>query len=176
MREEKKFLTAKVREYIEKSDYLYVAGFDRLTVGDVAELRKALRGEAAEYHVVKNSILRLAAKEANLPEINLGALKGTTAIVSGGQNPSGVAKVLDAFMSAPEKDGKLSVKWGRLGARVLHARDILALSKLPSLDVLRAQMLSLLQATLQQFLAVCNAAAQSFVRLLNAYGEKCQAG
>ncbi|MDR0727728.1 MAG: 50S ribosomal protein L10 [Puniceicoccales bacterium] len=176
MREEKKFLTEEVREHIEKSDYLYVTGFDRLTVGDVAELRKALRNEAAEYHVVKNSTLQLAAKEAQLPEIDLGVLKGTTAIVSGGKNPSGVAKVLDAFMSDSEKEGKLSIKWGRLGARVLHPNDILALSKLPSLDVLRAQMLSLLQTALQQFLAVCNAAAQSFVQLLNAYGEKRQAG
>ncbi|MDR2340875.1 MAG: 50S ribosomal protein L10 [Puniceicoccales bacterium] len=176
MREEKKFLTAEVREHIGKSDYLYVAGFDRLTVADVAELRKALRNDAAEYHVVKNSILQMAAKEAELPKIDLGALKGTTAIVSGGNNPSGVAKALNAFMSDPEKEGKLSIKWGRLGERVLSPKDVLALSKLPSLDVLRAQMLSLLQTALQQFLAVCNAAAQSFVRLLNAYGEKQQAG
>ncbi|MDR1457056.1 MAG: 50S ribosomal protein L10 [Puniceicoccales bacterium] len=176
MREEKKFLTKEVREHIEKSDYLYVAGFDRLTVENVTELRKALRDESAEYHVVKNSILQLAAREAELPEIEPGVLRGTTAIVSGGKNPSGVAKALNAFISDPEKDGKLFVKWGRLGMRVLCPADIMALSKLPSLDVLRAQMLSLLQAALQQFLAVCNAAAQSFVRLLNAYGEKQPAG
>jgi large subunit ribosomal protein L10 len=175
MREEKKFLTEEVREHIEKSDYLYIVGFDRFTVLDVAELRKVLRGEEAEYHVVKNSVLSMAAKEAQLPEIDLVALKGTTAIVSGGKNPSGTAKILDSFMSDPEKDGKLSIKWGRLGARVLCPKDILALSKLPSLDVLRAQLLSLLQVALQQFLAVCNAAAQSFVRLLSAYGEKQQA-
>jgi large subunit ribosomal protein L10 len=175
MREEKKYLVEEVQVHIKRSDYLYVAGFNRLTVGDVAELRKALRNAEAEYHVVKNSILHQAAREANLPEIDGKTLSGTTAIVSGGSDASAVAKVLDAFMANPEKEGKLSVKWGRLGDRVLSAVDILALSKLPSLDVLRAQLLSLFQTALQQFLTVCNGAAQGFVRVLNAYGESKQA-
>lgn len=172
MREEKKYLVNEVVEHLKKSDYLYVTGFDRFTVEDVAQLRKALRKENAEYHVVKNTILDLAVKESGLPEIAREALKGATAIVVGGNEPSAVAKILDTFAKEAGHEDKLSLKCGVLEGRALAEKDIIALSKLPSLKELRAQLLSLLQTPAQKLLLVCNAGPESFVRLLVAYSKK----
>jgi large subunit ribosomal protein L10 len=172
MREEKKYLVEEVVNYLSRSDYLYVVSFDRLSVGNVAQLRKALKRDDAEYHVVKNSVLQAAIREVNLQGIPEDVFNGTTAIVFGGINPSGVAKVLDSFICDPEQEGKISIKRGWLSGRTLSSKDVTALSKLPSLGELQAQFLSLLQTPMRQFLMVCNGVSQSFVRLLVAYGKK----
>lgn len=156
MRAEKQFLVDEVAGHLAKSSYLLVANFTGVTVKDATDIRNQLRPLGAEYHVVKNSILAIAAKQAKLPDLD-GHLAGHTALVTGGNNPSGVAKVLVKFF----KDfSKLEVKAGVLDAKLLSAKDIEALSKLPSLEVIRAQLLALLSTP-----------ATSVVRILVAKNE-----
>jgi large subunit ribosomal protein L10 len=172
MREEKKILVSEVLQHMGKSDYLYVVNFDRLTVADVATLRRGLAGEKAEYHVVKNSVLKLSVEEAQLPPLEKKAMVGSTAIISGGENAPAIAKALAEFINNPDNEKKITIKGGFLAGKSLSPADILTLSVLPSLDVLRAQFLSLMQVSMRQLLTVFNAPAQGFVRLLVAYQEK----
>jgi large subunit ribosomal protein L10 len=174
MREEKKYLVAETVEHLGKSSYVFLARFNRLTVADVAILRKLLRKKGAEYHVVKNSLLRLAALEKKLPEFSAETLSGATAIVVGGEDPSGVAKVLHEFTKDKEREDRLSMKSGSLEGRLLSADDVVALSKLPTLSELRARLLSLMEAAARNFLFVCNAVPQGFLRVLAAHAEKTQ--
>ena len=60
MRVEKKYLIEEVAGHLRKSDYVILTNFDRMTVADVAELRSRLTAHKAEFHVVKNSSLRVA--------------------------------------------------------------------------------------------------------------------
>ena len=62
MRAEKKYLIDEVETHLKKSDYVILANFTGVTVADAADLRAKLSVEKAEYHVVKNSSLRVAAK------------------------------------------------------------------------------------------------------------------
>lgn len=159
MRAEKQYLVDEVAAQLASSDYLLLANFTGVTVKDSAAVRDQLRVHGAEYHVVKNSILNIAAKQAKLPDIS-SHLTGHTALVTGGKNPTGVAKVLVTFF----KDfAKLEVKGGVLDAKILTKAEVEALSKLPSLDGIRAQLLSLLSTP-----------ASQFVRLLDAKREKDQ--
>jgi len=159
MRAEKKYLIDEVTGHLKKSDYVILANFTKLTVADTAELRKRLNPEKAEFHVIKNSSFRVAAKAFGLPEVDK-MLSGQTALVVGGKNPAGVAKVLKKFM---EEKQKLEVKVGVLDKKVFSAADLSKLADLPSLDALRAQFLGLLTQ---------NAAA--FVRVLDAKVKKDQ--
>ena len=93
-------------------------------------------------------------------------------VVSGGKNPSEIAKILKKFHK--EKD-KIEVKGGTLGDRLLTADEIDELSKLPSLDVMRAQLMGLLNTPATQFVGVINAVPQAVVRVLQAYTEKSEA-
>lgn len=79
MRAEKNYLIAEVETHLKKSDYVILANFTKVTVADVADLRAKLAAEKAEFHVVKNSSLRVAAKALGLPEIE-SALSGPTAV------------------------------------------------------------------------------------------------
>ncbi len=157
MRAEKQYLVDEVAAQLASSNYLLLANFTGVTVQDSTSVRDQLRAHGAEYHVVKNSILNIAAKQANLPDLSA-HLSGHTALVTGGKNPSGVAKVLVSFF----KDfSKLDVKAGVLDSKFLSKSEIEALSKLPSLDGIRAQLLSLLTQP-----------AASFVRVLDAKAKK----
>ena len=158
MRAEKQYLISEVESHLKKSDYVILANFSKVTVSDVAELRASLAAENAEFHVVKNSSLRVAAKALGLPEFDTASLAGPTAILVGGKNPAGVAKILKKFFDSKQK---LEVKVGVLEKKIISAKDLAAIADLPPFDALRAQFLSLLTS---------NAAA--FVRVLDAKVKK----
>jgi large subunit ribosomal protein L10 len=159
MRPEKQFLIDEVAAHLAKSKYLLLADFTHVTVQDAASIRTQLREFGAEYHVVKNSIFNIAAKQAKLPDLSA-HLGGHTALVTGGNNAPGVAKVLVKFFEA---NTRLEVKTAVLDEKILSKADIEALSKLPSLEGIRAQILSLISTP-----------ASQIVRILVAKNEKAE--
>lgn len=168
MRPEKKYLVEEVSRHLGKSDFVFLADYNTVNVEEIAELRTNLRQEEAEFHVVKNSILNVAAKERKLPALDTW-LVGPTAVILGGKNPSGVAKVLKRF--ADDKK-KLVVKVGVLGDRTLSTADVQFLAELPSIEVLKAQLLGLLNTPAQQMVTVLAAAPVSLLNVLKAKSEK----
>ncbi|HTL68583.1 MAG TPA: 50S ribosomal protein L10 [Lacunisphaera sp.] len=159
MRAEKKYLIDEVSGHLKKSDYVILTNFTKLTVGDAAELRKRLAPEKAEFHVVKNSSFRVAAKALGLPDLE-SSLTGQTAVVVGGTNPAGVAKTLKKFI---EEKQKLEVKVGVMDKKLMTAADLAKLADLPSFEALRSMFLGLL--TMQ---------GAAFVRVLDARVKKEQ--
>jgi large subunit ribosomal protein L10 len=159
MRAEKNYLIAEVETHLKKSDYVILANFTKVTVADVAELRSRLAAENAEFHVVKNSSLRVAAKALGLPEFEK-SLAGPTAVVVGGKNSAGVAKILKKFFDEKQK---LEIKVGVLEKKLVSAADLSKIADLPSFEALRSQLLGLFTQ---------NAAA--FVRVLDAKVKKEQ--
>ena len=151
MRAEKNYLIAEVESHLKKSDYVILANFTR--VADVADLRAKLATEKAEFHVVKNSSLRVAAKALGLPEIE-SALTGPTAVVVGGKNAAGVAKVLKKFF---EDKQKLEVKIGVLDKKLVSAADLSKIADLPPFEALRSQFLGLLKSNTAAFVRVLDA-------------------
>jgi len=164
MRAEKKYLIEETSGHLKKSDYVILANYDKMTVADVAELRARLAAHQAEFHVVKNSSLRVAAAALELPNIDA-ALAGPTAIVVGGKNSSGVAKVLRDFIKEKQK---IAVKAGVLSRKLIGAKDVEKLADMPSLDSLRAHLLGLLNQPGTMFVRVINAVPQGVVNVLQA--------
>lgn len=164
MRAEKQYLISEVETHLKKSDYVILANFTGVSVSDTADLRKKLAAEKAEFHVVKNSSLRVAAKSLGLPEFEA-SLTGPTAIIVGGKNSPGVAKVLKAFFKDKQK---LQVKSGVLGKKAISAKDVEALAEMPSLESLRAQLLGLLNQPAGSFVRVLNAVPSGLVNVLQA--------
>ena len=159
MRAEKQYLISEVDTHLKKSDYVILANFTKVTVADVAELRKRLDAEKAEFHVVKNSSLRVAAKALGLPEFE-SSLIGPTAVIVGGKNSAGVAKILKQFFKDKQK---LEIKVGVMDKKIVSAADLSKIADLPSFGALRSQLLGLFMQ---------NAAA--FVRVLDAKVKKEQ--
>ncbi len=153
MRAEKQYLIDEVSGHLKKSDYVILANFTKMTVADTAELRKRLAVEKAEFHVVKNSSFRVAAKALGLPDLEK-ALAGQTAVVVGGKNSAGVAKILKKFVQEKQK---LEVKVGVIDKKMMSAADLAKLADLPSLEALRSQLLGLFMQTAASFVRVVDA-------------------
>lgn len=164
MRAEKQYLISEVETHLKKSDYVILTNFVGMSVADTAELRKRLAAEKAEFHVVKNSSLRVAAKALGLPDLDH-ALTGPTAVIVGGKNSPGAAKILKQFFKEKKK---LEVKTGVLSQKLISAKDIDALADMPSMESLRAQLLGLLNQPAGMFVRVINAVPSGFVNVLQA--------
>jgi large subunit ribosomal protein L10 len=164
MRAEKQYLISEVETHLKKSDYVILANFTGLSVSDTADLRKKLAVEKAEFHVVKNSSLRVAAKSLGLPEFEA-SLTGPTAVIVGGKNSTGVAKVLKTFFKDKQK---LHVKSAVLSKKLLTAKDVDALADMPSLETLRAQLLGLMNQPAGMFVRIINAVPSGLVNVLQA--------
>ena len=170
MRAEKKLLTKDYVARLNASPFFIVIGYTGLKVAHLTELRKRLVQAGAEVHIVKNSIFRIAAKEAGVGELN-GALAGQMAVVTGQKDISAAAKTLKNF--AAEFD-KLKLKFGYLNNQRLEQASIVALADLPSLDVLRAKILGLLVAPATKLVVLINTPASQLAQVIKAKSEKSE--
>jgi large subunit ribosomal protein L10 len=168
MRAEKQTLTKEYLLRLNASPFFIVVDYRRLSVKHLTELRKRLSKAGAEVHVVKNSIFRVAAKEAGLADLN-GTLAGQLAVVTGQREISTAAKVVKSF--AAEFD-RLKVVFGYLKNQRLADTEILAIADLPSMDVLRGMFLGVLNAPATKLVRLLNTPASQLARVLQAKAEK----
>ena len=120
MRPEKTYLIDEAKNHLGKSEYFFLTDYQGIDAKETSELRNKLAEQGAEFHVVKNSSIRLAANPELVEELDT-HLKGHTAIVVGGDDASGVAKVLGDYFKSKDK---VSVKAGALGDRSLSADEV----------------------------------------------------
>jgi large subunit ribosomal protein L10 len=169
MRTEKKFIGNEYVTRLNASPFFIVVDYRGVTVKHFNELRKRLRGAGAEAHVVKNSIFRIAAKEANVADLASGALAGQIAVITGQKDVSAAAKILKNFQAEFEKP---KVQFGYLNSARLEAKQLQELADLPSLDVLRGRLLGMLQAPASTLVRLLNTPASQLARVLQARVDK----
>jgi large subunit ribosomal protein L10 len=170
MRPEKQLVVEELSKQVAASPYVLLTEYTGLTVAQFAELRKRLRAAHAECHVVKNTMLRHAAKAAGLANFN-GSLTGMTAVVTGRDKSdiSAAAKILKQFAREFEKP---KLKLGLMGQQLLKAEEVSTLADLPSLNALRAQLIGLLQTPATRIAVVLSAPAGQIARVLKAHADK----
>jgi len=168
MRPEKQSLTKEYIARLNASPFFIVVDYRGLKVSHLTELRRRLTKAGAEIHIVKNSIFRLAAKEAGVPDLN-GALAGQLAVVTGKRDISTAAKVVKTF--GAEFD-RLKVQFGYLNNQRLEQVTIMTLAGLPSIEVLRGQLLGVLNAPASKLVRLLNTPASQMARILKARQEK----
>src|ERR1039458_80312 len=96
MRVEKQYISTEYLNRLNASPYFIVVDYKGLKVGPITELRKRLNKAGAEMHVVKNSLFRLAVKEAGVADLGT-TLTGQLAVVTGQRDVSSAAKVVKTF-------------------------------------------------------------------------------
>jgi large subunit ribosomal protein L10 len=168
MRPEKQILTKEYLARLNASPFFIVVNYKGLKVGQLTDLRKRLGKTGAQIHVVKNSVFRIAAKEAGVGDLN-GNLSGQLAVVTGQRDISAAAKVVKTF--GKEID-RLSVQFGFLNNQRLEQSEIMMLADLPSLEVLRAKLLGLFNAPASTLVRLLNTPASQMARVLQARTEK----
>jgi len=166
-RAQKEEQVAVMRDKIGRATSIIVADYRGLTVGQVDKLRGQLRqqgGDAYEYQVVKNSVLRLACTGGGAEVLN-GHFAGPTAVAISYGDPVGLAKVLVDYAKEIEA---FQLKGGYLDGKAIDTGEIQTLATLPSLDQLRGQLVGLLQAPASKLARLLNEPAAQLARLVAA--------
>ena len=169
MRAEKQNISAEYITRLNSSPFFIVVDYQGLKVGPITELRKRLSKAGAELHVVKNSIFRIAAKEAGVADMVGSELSGQLAVVTGRQDVSNAAKVLKTF-SAEFEEPKF--KFGFLNNQRLEGKELLVLADLPPIEVLRGKLLGVLNAPATRLVQMLNTPASMLARVLQAKADK----
>ena len=173
MRPEKVQLVQDLQGLLSSSAGLFLVSYKGLTVSDFAELRGRLAEVDAECHVVPNRLLLRAAAENGLETLAASALADDTAMVSGGQDATEVAKALRGFA---RQHKEVSFKAGVFEGKLYSREDTARLAELPPREVVLAQLLGLLQAPMGQLVGVLNAKVASIVYVLRAYADSKESG
>ena len=141
-----------LRDQLATHKNLFLAGYEKMTVGQDFELRKAVRGAGGSYRVIKNRIAEKAA-EGNPAGDLLKELKGMCAIAYTSGDPVALAKALTTYAKA---NPAFTFKAGMVEGRVVDVTGIQQLATLPSKDELFAKLLWVINAPAQQLVTAIN--------------------
>lgn len=168
-RAEKVAVVDEVRERFEGASAALLTEYRGLNVTALAELRRALREAGSEYKVYKNTLVRLATRDAGLELDEL--LTGPTAIAFVGQRPDGSAgdavTVAKALRDFGRTNPALVVKGGVMSGAPLTADQAKALADIEPREVLLSRLAGGLAAPMVQFAGLLEALPRNF-----AYGLK----
>jgi len=149
------------------SQSLFLTDYAGLTVSDITKLRGELRKDGSTYAVVKNTLFRIAAGDlaAQLESF----LAGPTGIVFAGPDPIAPAKALKTFSDTVKK---VAVKAAYIDGRVVDAKQVEILAKLPPKLELMAKLVGTLTNPLRGLVTVLSGNQSGLVRVLNAVREQ----
>jgi large subunit ribosomal protein L10 len=155
-------------DWINRSRALIVSEYLGLSMKQIDDLRAKVREAGGEFHIVKNTLGRVAFQEAGLsaPE---GILKGSTAICFAFQDAPSIAKVMADYAKSSDF---LKIKGGYLDKRAIGSEDVKALADLPPLPVMRAQLLGVLNAPASKLARTLAEPARQLAAVLKAYADK----
>ena len=172
-RPQKVAVVDELRQKFADADGTILTEYRGLDVSAMAELRTALREAGGEYKIYKNTLVRLAARDAGLDIEDL--LVGPTALAFVKERPDGsegdVAAVAKALREFAKTNQLLVIKGGVLGKKSINSDNIKALAALPSRDVLLAQLAGAFGAPMSKFAGLLSAVPRQFAYALGALIE-----
>lgn len=164
--QEKIQTVAGIKEKLSTTKGAVLTNYRGLTVAQDTKLRRKLREAGVEYRVFKNTMTRIAAKEAGIEGLDP-YLEGPTAIAMSYTDPVAPAKVISDFVKE-HKLQALEVKAGLVEGKVIDADSVKALSSLPPREVLIAKALGSMQAPITGFVNVLSGTLRNLVYALEA--------
>lgn len=169
IRPEKQAAVASLKEQLSTAKGVVLTGYKGLTVAQDMKLRAKFREAGVSYHVVKNTMLRIAANEIGLEELDP-VLNGTTAIAVSAKDAVAPAKVIYDFIKENklEKTEVLTIKLGIVEGKIIDVDGVKALASLPSREVLIAKVLGSMQAPISGMVNVLQGTIRNMVYVLDA--------
>ena len=150
-------------EKLDKATAVYFTDYLGLDVSSITELRSEFFKASVEFKVVKNTLLKLAAKNINLEGLD-DFLVGSTAIAISYDEPTAPAKVLKKFT---EDHDKPKVKAILFDGEVLEGSEYKKFANLPTKDELLTKLVMMLNSPITMLARTLNAPMTNLVSGLN---------
>ena len=171
-KERKEELVGVYSELLGQATGFVLADYKGISVSQVNTMRDKLRDVDGAYVIVKNTLFKIALKNAGWP-IPENLLAGPTGVIFGAANFPAVAKVSLGFVK--DYEGLFTVKGGVMAGQILTDKQVDTVSNLPSLDELRAQIIGLISQPASGLAGVINSAVAAVPQVLQAYVSKNEA-
>ncbi len=168
-RPDKAAAVAEIVEQFNDSAGAVLTEYRGLTVKQLQALRRSL-GENANYAVVKNTLTKIAAKEAGVDGVD-DLLNGPTAIAFINGDVVEAAKGLRDFAKA---NPALIIKGGYVDGATMDAAQIAKLADLESREVLLGKLAGAMLASLSQAVYLLNAPLAQMARVAGALQSKAE--
>jgi large subunit ribosomal protein L10 len=140
-RREKEQVISDLSKKIEGFQAIVLTRYRGLNVEQINTLRQRLREEKISYHVVKNTLMKLASKGTDLEKLT-DYFEGPIAIAISYGDPILLAKVLSEFLKTQPS---LEIRVGLIQGRVVPPEEMKTLATMPSREVLLAQIMGGIQ-------------------------------
>lgn len=162
---------ADLADHFRTSSATVLTEYRGLTVAQLKTLRRSL-GDTVTYAVVKNTLTKIAAKDAGVVGID-GFLVGPSAIAFIKGDAVDAAKGIRNFA---KENPALVIKGGVMDGNILSAADIIRLADLESREVLLSKMAYAMKAKQSQAAALFSAPLAKTARALAALQDKLAEG
>lgn len=165
---EKEAMVEELNDKFNQAKSLVFTDYLGLDVEQMTELRAQLREEGVDYKVVKNTLAKIAARQAELDEITE-YFTGPTAIAFGMEDVVSPAKVLVDFAKENEV---LEIRAGFLNGEIIDQDKVKSLADIPGKEILLAKALAGMQAPLTGLVNVLQGNIRGLVQVLNQVKEQ----
>ncbi len=155
--EQKKQLVAELAEQMKNASSGVLVDYKGINVADDTQLRAEMRKNNVDYRVIKNTLIRFAAKEAGLEGLD-SVLEGTTALAISADDVIAPAKVVAQF--AKKNADIYNIKAGFMDGKVVGVEEIMEIANLPSKEVLLGRLVGGLQGPIFGLALVLKAIAE----------------
>ena len=152
-----------LKKDFEAANNIFVTGYEKLTVQQDFELRKAVRGAGGSYKVVKNNLAEKAS-EGTPAEDLMKQLAGMTSLALTLKDPVALAKALTTYAKTVPA---FTFKAGMVEGRVINIAEIQALANLPAKEELIAKVMYLINAPAQRMAVSLNGVARNLAIVLD---------
>lgn len=149
-RSEKESIISSLEKEFTSSEAVIVADYKGLSVKKLEELRKSAKENNVKVQVIKNTLAKIALKNADKDGMELKEAN----IFIWGEEQISVSKVAAKF---EEKQEFFTIKTAFMDGEIASADKVRALSKMPSRDELIAMLLQVWNAPIQNFTIGLNA-------------------
>jgi large subunit ribosomal protein L10 len=161
---------AALRKRIERSSALLIAEYRGLSVQEATELRRSL-SDTAKFSVVKNTLMKRAAGEAGIEDMEA-LLSGPTAVAFVEGDVVATAK---RVVEAAKRFPALALKGAYMDGKLLDAATAQALATLESREVMLSKIAGVLKSEMSRAASMFQAVQSRFVGVLDAYKSKLPA-
>ncbi|OWO24934.1 50S ribosomal protein L10 [Corynebacterium diphtheriae] len=161
---------AELKNRFADIDSVFVTEYRGLTVAQITELRRAL-GSDVQYSVAKNTLIKLAAKEAGIEGLD-DILTGPTAVAFIKGEAVDAAKAMKKFAS---ENKAFVIKGGCMDGNALSAAQVDAIAELDNRETTLAKLAGAMKGNLAKAAGLFNAPASQVARLGAALQEKKEA-
>jgi len=152
-----------LKKDLERAKNLFVTGFEKLTVSQDFQLRKAVRGAGGTYRVIKNNIAEKAS-EGTPSEAVLKDLKGMCSLAYTTTDPVALAKALTVYAKA---NPAFTFRAGFVEGRAIDVKSITYLASMPSKEEILSKLLFLINAPAQRLVTAMNAVGRNLAVVLD---------